>query len=42
LIAQDRGDSGDDAHRTFDYVITHDRPTVINAARSLMQYIDPE
>jgi hypothetical protein len=39
LIARDRGDTGPDSDRTFDYVITHDRATVISAARSLMQHI---
>ncbi len=39
LIAKDRGDTGDDRERRFDYVITHDRTTVISAARSLIQYI---
>ena len=42
LIAKDCGDDGPDGLRTFEYVITHDRATVISAARSLMQYIDPE
>ena len=41
LIARDRLDDCDEAERTFDYVITHDRPTVIAAARALLQYIDP-
>ena len=41
LIARDRLDNCDEAERTFDYVITHDRPTVIAAARALLQYIDP-
>ncbi|MEO5900484.1 MAG: EAL domain-containing protein [Ilumatobacteraceae bacterium] len=40
LIARDHGDAGAQSQRRFDYVITHDRSTVIAAARSLMQYID--
>jgi EAL domain-containing protein (putative c-di-GMP-specific phosphodiesterase class I) len=40
LIARDLGDNGSEQTRSFEYVITHDRPTVIAAARSLMQYID--
>lgn len=40
LIARDCGDASAQSQRTFEYVITHDRPTVIAAARSLMQYID--
>jgi EAL domain-containing protein (putative c-di-GMP-specific phosphodiesterase class I) len=39
LIARDLGDTGPDADRRFDYVITHDRDLVIAAARSLMQHI---
>lgn len=40
LIARDLGDSGPDGCRRFEYVITHDRPTVIAAGRCLLQYID--
>lgn len=40
LIARDCGDTGSDFNRRFEYVVTHDRATVIAAARSLMQYID--
>jgi EAL domain-containing protein (putative c-di-GMP-specific phosphodiesterase class I) len=42
LIARDLGDSGPDDRRAFEYVITHDRATVIAAARSLMHHIDPD
>lgn len=42
LIAKDRDDTGSDLDRRFDYVITHDRDTVISAARSLMQYLSPD
>jgi len=40
LIARECGDPGADSDRRFEYVITHDRPTVVAAARSLIQYID--
>ena len=40
LIARDCGSDVSDRERLFEYVITHDRSTVIAAARSLMQYID--
>lgn len=39
LIAVDLGDTGPDGDRRFDYLVTHDRELVIEAARSLMQYI---
>ncbi|MEP7045406.1 MAG: EAL domain-containing protein [Ilumatobacteraceae bacterium] len=42
LIAYDIGDTGPDDQRPFEYVITHHRPTVIAAARALMQYIDAD
>lgn len=42
LIATDCGDETAESQRRFEYVITHDRPTVVAAARSLMQYIDAE
>ena len=41
LIARDRLDNCDDPQRSFDYVITHHRPTVIAAARSLLHHLDP-
>ena len=40
LIARDCGSDVSDRERLFEYVITHDRSTVIAAARSLMQHID--
>lgn len=43
LIAYDRGGTTDsEDQRSFEYVITHHRPTVIDAARSLMQYIEAD
>jgi EAL domain-containing protein (putative c-di-GMP-specific phosphodiesterase class I) len=42
LIAKDCGIDGPESERLFEYVITHDRETVVAAARSLMQYIDAE
>ena len=42
LIAHECGGHGHGAEREFDYVITHDRPTVVAAARSLMQHIDSD
>ncbi|HEY8533590.1 MAG TPA: EAL domain-containing protein [Micromonospora sp.] len=41
LVARDLGDDGADAERRFDYVITHDRSLVLEAARSLMRWITP-
>ena len=40
LIAKEVDCAPGDTTPLFDYVITHDRDTVIAAARSLMQYID--
>lgn len=40
LIAKEVDSPTGSGTRLFDYVITHDRDTVIAAARSLMQYID--
>ena len=44
LIARKRTDveTDIDDEEVFEYVITHDRETVIAAARSLMQYLQPE
>lgn len=44
LIARKRTDivTDIDDEEIFDYVITHDRETVVAAARSLMQYLRPE
>lgn len=42
LIAREHhGMSDHDSERVFDYVITYDRPTVVAAARSLMQHLAP-
>ncbi|CAN5648021.1 hypothetical protein BH10ACT3_BH10ACT3_11350 [soil metagenome] len=41
LLAKDLGDAGPDRDRRFEYVITHDRRTVADAARSLMQHLAP-
>lgn len=37
LIARDLGDDGADESRRFEFLVTHDRPTVLCAARSLMR-----
>ncbi|MET0491629.1 MAG: EAL domain-containing protein [Actinoplanes sp.] len=41
LVARDLGDTGPDADRRFDYVVTHDRQLVVAAARSLLQWLTP-
>ena len=41
LVAQDRGDTGPDAAREFDFTITHDRELVIDAARTLLHTLIP-
>ncbi|MEV1286912.1 EAL domain-containing protein [Micromonospora sp. NPDC049679] len=41
LVARDLGDDGPDRQRRFDYVITHDRPLVLKAARSLLHWLTP-
>jgi hypothetical protein len=41
LTAIDVGDTGADNDRRFDFVITHDRPLVIEAARSLLRCLTP-
>lgn len=42
LIARERDEAtAGDRERRFDYVITHDRPTVVTAARSLLTRLDP-
>ena len=41
LVARDVGDSGPDMGRRFQYAITHDRATVVNAARSLLSRLLP-
>lgn len=40
LVARDCGDTGPNAQRQFDFVYTHDRDAVINAARSFIQDLD--
>jgi EAL domain-containing protein (putative c-di-GMP-specific phosphodiesterase class I) len=42
LIARDTGIGDSDSTRIFEYVITHHRPTVVAAARSLIQHIAPD
>jgi EAL domain-containing protein (putative c-di-GMP-specific phosphodiesterase class I) len=41
LLAKDLGDAGPEAQRRFDYVLTHDRPLVVEAARILLERIVP-
>jgi EAL domain-containing protein (putative c-di-GMP-specific phosphodiesterase class I) len=41
LVAQDLGDTGDDAAREFDFAITHDRELVVEAARTLLDTLVP-
>lgn len=41
LIARDLGDDGPDGDRRFAFMLTHDRLTVIAAARSLMSRVFP-
>lgn len=41
LVATDLGDNGPDSQRRFDYVVTHDRQLVIEAARSLLHWLAP-
>jgi EAL domain-containing protein (putative c-di-GMP-specific phosphodiesterase class I) len=41
LVARDLGDTGPDAQRRFDFVITHDRDLVIQAAQSLLSRVIP-
>lgn len=41
LIAKDLGDTGPDRDRRFEFVITHDRDLVLDAARSLFDRIAP-
>jgi diguanylate cyclase (GGDEF)-like protein len=37
FVARDCGDTAADGQRRFDFVYTHDRPSVINAARAFIQ-----
>jgi EAL domain-containing protein (putative c-di-GMP-specific phosphodiesterase class I) len=41
LIARDIGDTGPDLERRFDYVLTHDRELVVDAARLLLERVVP-
>lgn len=41
LVARDLGDDGPDLKRRFDYVVTHDRALVLDAARSLLHWLAP-
>ncbi|SDY68741.1 EAL domain, c-di-GMP-specific phosphodiesterase class I (or its enzymatically inactive variant) [Micromonospora pattaloongensis] len=41
LVARDLGDDGPDRERRFEYAITHDRPLVLQAARSLLHWLNP-
>ena len=40
LVAQDLGDVGDTRYRRYEHVVTHDRDLVVEAARSLLRWID--
>jgi EAL domain-containing protein (putative c-di-GMP-specific phosphodiesterase class I) len=42
LIARDLGDDGPDRDRRFAFVLTHDRETVMVAARSLLARVEPQ
>ncbi|WP_375504730.1 EAL domain-containing protein [uncultured Jatrophihabitans sp.] len=42
LVARDCGDTGSSAQRRFDFIYTHDRDAVINAARSFIQDLASE
>ena len=42
MVARDLGDEGEDAERSFDYVLTYDRDLVLEVARSLMSRLLPE
>jgi DICT domain-containing protein len=41
LIAKDLGDSGPDRNRRFAFTLTHEPTTVLAAARSILQRVDP-
>jgi EAL domain-containing protein (putative c-di-GMP-specific phosphodiesterase class I) len=41
LIARDLGDDGPDLDRRFSFVVTHDRDTVVAAARSMLHRLGP-
>jgi EAL domain-containing protein (putative c-di-GMP-specific phosphodiesterase class I) len=40
LVAVDLGDTGPDLDRRFDYALTYDRPTVVEAARTLTRRVE--
>jgi hypothetical protein len=40
LVAQDLGDDGDTRYRRYEHIVTHDRDLVVEAARSLLRWID--
>ena len=41
LVARDLGDTGAEPERRFDFAVTHDRALVIEAARTLLQWLTP-
>jgi EAL domain-containing protein (putative c-di-GMP-specific phosphodiesterase class I) len=41
LVARDLGDDSPDRQRTFDFVLTHDRALVLEAARALLPWLAP-
>ena len=42
LVARDMGDTGPDAERRFEFVLTHDRDLVVQAGRSLISWLEPD
>lgn len=42
LVARDLGDCGPDHLRRFEYVVTHDRDVVLQAARALVDRVTPD
>jgi len=40
LVAMDLGDTGPDMDRRFGYALTYDRPTVVEAARTLTRRVE--
>ena len=41
FVARDCGDTGPDGQRRFDFIYTHDRTSVVSAARSFIQELGP-
>jgi EAL domain-containing protein (putative c-di-GMP-specific phosphodiesterase class I) len=41
LVARDLGDTGPEPDRRFDFAVTHDRALVVEAARSLLNWLAP-